>query len=159
VPAVEPDIRGAKTIREQLEKHRADRACAGCHAKIDPAGFALESFDVLGGFRDRYRALGDGGTRPAGIGKNGQPFEFHLAQAVDAAGTLPTGARFRDVTELKRLLSRDERQLARNLVDKLAVRFGDRARVEEILDRTKARRHGVRALVLALVESELFRNK
>src|SRR5207342_2889994 len=42
VPAVEPDIRGALTIREQLDKHRTQPICAGCHAKIDPAGFALE---------------------------------------------------------------------------------------------------------------------
>ena len=57
VPAVEPDIRGATTIREQLDKHRADESCAMCHRKIDPPGFALESFDVLGAWRDRYRAI------------------------------------------------------------------------------------------------------
>ncbi len=56
VPAVEPDIRGATTIREQLAKHRNSESCAGCHAKIDPPGFALESFDVIGGWRERYRA-------------------------------------------------------------------------------------------------------
>src|SRR6185436_6198804 len=57
VAAVEPDIRGAKTIREQLAKHRNDASCNVCHSKIDPAGFALENFDVFGGWRDRYRAL------------------------------------------------------------------------------------------------------
>src|ERR1700740_3447169 len=45
VPAIEPDVRGARTIREQLDKHRTNAACASCHAKIDPPGFALESFD------------------------------------------------------------------------------------------------------------------
>ena len=49
VPAVEPDIRGAVTIRQQLDKHRADASCASCHRKMDPPGFALESFDVMGG--------------------------------------------------------------------------------------------------------------
>src|SRR2546428_10527039 len=49
VPAIEPDVRGATTIREQLNKHRADASCAACHAKIDPPGFALESFDPIGG--------------------------------------------------------------------------------------------------------------
>src|SRR4029077_16319408 len=53
VPAVEPDVQGATTIREQLEKHRANATCAACHAKIDPPGFALESFDVIGGYRAR----------------------------------------------------------------------------------------------------------
>ena len=88
VPAIEPDTRGATTIREQLEKHRTQATCAACHAKIDPAGFALESFDVIGGWRDRYRALGDGRSRKSGIGKNGQPFAFHLG----AAGRLPAGS-------------------------------------------------------------------
>ncbi|HXX92788.1 MAG TPA: DUF1592 domain-containing protein, partial [Planctomycetota bacterium] len=55
VEAVEPDIRGATTIREQLAKHRARPECASCHAKIDPPGFALESFDVIGGWRENYR--------------------------------------------------------------------------------------------------------
>src|SRR5947208_10765725 len=64
VPAVEPDIRGATTIRAQLDKHRADESCAMCHRKIDPPGFALESFDVMGGWRDRHRARASN-TSPA----------------------------------------------------------------------------------------------
>ena len=67
VPAVEPDTRGATTIREQLAKHRSMETCNACHRNIDPAGFALESFDVLGAWRDHYRSMGDGpvkGHRP-----------------------------------------------------------------------------------------------
>ncbi len=56
VPAIEPDIRGATTIREQLDQHRSDPACAACHAKMDPAGFAMECFDAIGGYRQFYRA-------------------------------------------------------------------------------------------------------
>lgn len=169
IPAVEPDIRGARTIREQLDRHRADKSCATCHNQIDPAGFALESFDILGGFRDHYRALGDGGKPPVGYGKNGQPFEFHTAQPVDGSGQLATGLKFRNVVELKRALLRDERQIARNLVRQLLVfgtgtpvRFGDRARVEEILDRaprTPGGRYGVRSLIVQIVNSDLFKNK
>src|SRR6478752_6368796 len=67
VEAIEPDIRGATTIRAQLAKHRQNAACATCHAKIDPPGFALESFDVIGHWRDRYRIYaGD----PTGMGRN-----------------------------------------------------------------------------------------
>jgi hypothetical protein len=55
VPAIEPDIRGAKSIRDQLEKHSSDPGCASCHIKIDPPGFALENFDVIGGWRTTYR--------------------------------------------------------------------------------------------------------
>ena len=47
------------TIRQQLDKHRADASCAACHSKMDPPGFALESFDVMGGWRERYRAVAD----------------------------------------------------------------------------------------------------
>jgi hypothetical protein len=52
VPAIVPYIRGATTIRQQLAKHRNTEACASCHSLIDPPGFALESFDVIGGWRD-----------------------------------------------------------------------------------------------------------
>ena len=54
IPAIEPDIRGAKTIREMLAKHRSDVSCASCHRKIDPPGFALENFDPSGKWRDKY---------------------------------------------------------------------------------------------------------
>jgi hypothetical protein len=165
VPAVEPDIRGAHTIREQLDKHRTQPTCAACHRKIDPAGFALESFDVLGGWRDRYRALGEG-THAIGFGKNGQPFEFHAAQPVDAAGEMPAGGAFKDVVELKRLLLKDERQIAQNLVRQLvvfatgkAVRFGDRPRVEAILDAARESGYGVRSIVREIVLSGLFQRK
>ena len=60
VEAVEPDIRGATTIRNQLAKHRQVEACAACHVTIDPPGFALENFDVIGGWREHYRSIGDG---------------------------------------------------------------------------------------------------
>ncbi len=74
-PAVEPDVRGAVTIREQLEKHRSDASCAGCHAKIDPAGFALEAFDVIGGYRTRYRSLGE---RRPGPSRQHRPVHRHF---------------------------------------------------------------------------------
>ncbi|MBA3937836.1 MAG: DUF1592 domain-containing protein [Planctomycetes bacterium] len=165
VAAVEPDTRGATTIREQLARHRTQESCAACHAKIDPAGFALESFDVCGGFRAKYRAMGAGAKLP-GFGKNGQPFAFHLAQPVDPSGELPDGRTFSDVRALKALLLADERGIARNLVQQLVlyatgavVRFGDRPRVEAILDRTAAGHWGVRSLVREIVLSDLFQHK
>jgi mono/diheme cytochrome c family protein len=54
VPPIEPDIRGATTIRQQLEKHRSVQACADCHAKIDPLGFVLEAYDPIGQYRSAY---------------------------------------------------------------------------------------------------------
>ncbi len=165
VPALETDTRGAATIRELLAKHRSQPVCNSCHALIDPAGFALEAFDVVGGQRDSYRALGDG-TKATGIGKNGQPFSFHYGLPVDATGTLPDGRTFGDVRELKKLLLADDRQLARNLASQLVtystgapVHFSDRPKLEAILDQTKSSDYGVNSLVGAIIQSDLFRSK
>jgi hypothetical protein len=166
VPAVEPDIRGATTIRQLLDQHRTQPSCNACHAKIDPAGFALESFDVMGGWRDRYRATAEGGPAEKGIGHGGQKVLHHFAQPVDCSGELWDGRKFSDVRELKRLLLTDERQVARNLAKQLVVyatgapvSFGDRAKVEAILKRTESSHYGVRALVHEIIGSELFLNK
>lgn len=165
VAAVEPDVRGATTMRQLLEKHRTQPSCNACHAKFDPAGFALENFDVFGGWRDKYRALAEG-EKATGIGKNGQRFAFRYIQAVDASGALPDGQRFHDVRELKRLLLKDERQIARNLTTQLVVfatgapvQFSDRPKVEALLDRAATKNYGVKSLIQLLIESELFRNK
>ncbi len=166
VAAVEPDIRGAVTIRQQLEKHRSDPSCASCHSKMDPPGFALESFDVMGGWRDQYRAVKEGVAPTPGVGMDGQRFAFYHALPVDAAGELPDGRTFRDVREFKRLLGETPVPIARNLVRQLAiyatgapVRFTDRDKLEAILERTKAGDYGVRSLVHELVQSELFLTK
>lgn len=165
VPAIEPDTRGANTIREQLEKHRTLATCNACHAKIDPAGFALENFDVMGGWRDKYRALGDGKPTP-GYGKSGLPFTFHDAQPVDASGVLPDGRKFKDIRELKALLLSDERAIAENMVHQLLVystgapvRFGDREAIDDILKRSKSSHYGIRTLIDEIIQSDLFREK
>lgn len=167
VPALEPDIRGAVTIRQQLDRHRADPTCASCHRKIDPPGFALESFDVMGGWRDRYRAFGENVKAEPGIGFSGQPFAFHYGLAVDSGGALTNGRPFKDIREFKQLLlSYEERTVARNLVSQLAtygtgapVGFSDRKQVEEILDKTGGSGYGARDIVHGIVESDLFRIK
>lgn len=170
VPAVEPDTRGAKTIREQLAKHREVESCNTCHVLIDPTGFALEQFDILGGQRDQYRAIDhdakDKPKPPTGWGKNGQPFTFHLAQSVDHSGELWDGRKFSDVRELKQLLLTNERLIARNVLRQLLTyatgaseRFGDRARVEAILDDAAKQQYGVRTLIHGLVQSTLFQHK
>ncbi len=166
VPPVEPDTRGAKTIRQQLDQHRSQTFCRSCHARIDPAGFALESFDVVGGYRDQYRALGEGGPHPLGIGKAGHLFEFHMALPVDASGTLPDGRNFADVRELKKLILADERQVARNLATQLVtyatgapVRFGDRPQLEAILDKAKPSGYGTESIIDAIIQSDFFRSK
>src|SRR4029077_20526648 len=115
VEAIEPDIRGATTIREQLAKHRQRAECASCHAKIDPPGFALESFDVIGGWRDYYRSVGKG--EPAVV--NGRTMRNLKGPAVNPADVLPDGRRFGNIDEYKQLLLKDRDQLARALTEKL----------------------------------------
>jgi Protein of unknown function (DUF1592)/Protein of unknown function (DUF1588)/Protein of unknown function (DUF1585)/Protein of unknown function (DUF1587)/Protein of unknown function (DUF1595)/Planctomycete cytochrome C len=166
VPAVEPDIRGAVTIRQQLDKHRSDPSCASCHSKMDPAGFALESFDVMGGWRERYRGVDETTPPEKGIGKNGQPFAYHWALPVDSTGVLPDGRQFNGIRDLKQLLLTDQRQLALNMAKQLTiyatgapVRFSDRAQIEQIADAAKASQYGLRNIVEQIVQSDLFRNK
>lgn len=166
VPAIDPDIRGATTIRQQLEKHRTQESCAACHVKIDPPGFALENFDVMGAWRDRYRASGDGAPAAPGLGKGGQKFAFHYGLPVDASGLMPDGRPFADIREFKRRLLENEDQIARNLVRQLVtyatgspVRFADRSRVESILQRTQSAGYPVRQLVHEIIQSDLFLRK
>ena len=165
VAAIDPDIRGATTIRQQLAKHSNQESCASCHRKMDPPGFALESFDVMGGWRERYRSEGEG--EPAkGIAKSGQKVAFRWALPVDATGNLEDGRKFSDIREFKQLLLSDEKQIARNLARQLTiyatgapVGFADRAHIEEILQRASSSHYGVRSLIHELVQSELFLNK
>lgn len=162
VPAVEPDLTGVTTIRAQLEKHRADSSCAGCHAKMDPPGIALENYDVIGGWRDRYRSL-DQGYRPAHPPIGAELTYFKVALPVDAAGQMADGRAFTDIAELKKHLLADPRQLARNFVQQLIVYatgtpvgFVDRAEVEAMLDRSAKNGYRVRDLMLEFVQSSLF---
>jgi hypothetical protein len=165
VPAVEPDIRGAVTIRQQLDKHRADESCAGCHRKIDPPGFALENFDVMGGWRERYRADAILEQPVLGFGKNGLVFTFSLAQPVDSSGEF-MGHSFSGPDDFKALLLRDEAQIARNLARQLAVyatgapvRFSDRPKIDTIIEATRSSGYGIRKLIEELILSDLFRRK
>ena len=158
VAAVEPDIRGSKTIREQLDKHRNNASCAVCHTKIDPPGFALESYDPIGAWRDHYRALpADGAEKQK---------RWRQGLAVDASYTMADGKLFRDIGEFKQLLLAHPDQIARALAEQLVVygtgariSFGDRAAVESIVAAVRSKDYGVRSLMHAVTESPLFLNK
>ena len=163
VPAVEPDIRGAKSIRDLLARHTKDPSCANCHARFDPAGFALENFDILGGWRPRYRGL-ELGDKVAGIDRAGHDFSYTLADVVDASGKLRDGRAFTDVRELKTHFATDDRQLARNLLHQFVlyatgtpVRFADRPKIEAILDTCSQEEYRVRDLLHGFIQSPLFR--
>jgi hypothetical protein len=164
IPAVEPDVRGAHTIREQLDKHRSNAVCASCHAKIDPPGFALESFDVIGGSRTRYRCIGDAGDpAPRGSIDLFIGISFKLGPAVDTSGQLPDGRYFAGISELESVLAADPHPLLRNLAQQLTiystgrdVAFGDREALNDMVARTEAHGGGIRTLLHQLVQSSLF---
>ncbi|MGC6443553.1 MAG: DUF1592 domain-containing protein [Rubripirellula sp.] len=160
IEAIEPDIRGATTIREQLEKHRSVESCASCHRLIDPPGFALESFDVIGGWRDRYRATGE----PREV--NGRRRRVWDGPPVDPADTLIDGRSFSNIDEYKELLLEDPDQLARNLARQLlsygtgaVPSLGDEEKVEQIVSRVREQNYGFRSLIHEVVQSELFQSK
>jgi hypothetical protein len=167
VPAVEPDIRGATTIRAQLAQHRTIASCASCHARIDPLGFALEGYDVIGGQRSFYRALGEGLPRVERqvFGREGN-VQYRRGPGVDAGDVLPDGRRFRDIGEFKQILLADQDRVMACVGEKLLVYAtgapvdpADRAAVTAIVDRAHARGDGLRSLVHEVVQSDLFRSK
>jgi hypothetical protein len=162
VPAVEPDIRGAKTIRELLAMHTQNTSCAACHAKFDPVGLALENFDVLGGWRTRYRGLEEGES-VKGIDRAGHDYAYTLSAAVDAGGKILDGPSFESIRDLKAILAANPRQLGRNLLHQFViystgtpVRFSDRQEIEAILEACAEGGYGVRDLLLALIQSKIF---
>jgi hypothetical protein len=165
VGSVEPDTLGASTIRELLDKHRSSETCASCHAAMDPPGFALESFDVIGGWRDRYRSLGTG-DKPPWQFEGRDIWEYKLGPPVDSSGSLPDGRTFQDIREFKQLLLNDRQQVLHSLTEKLltyatgaGIRFSDRAEVDRIVSAVSNKDRGLRTLVHEVVQSELFRNK
>ena len=175
VPAVEPDVKGATTIREQLAKHRNDAACASCHARFDPPGFALESFDVIGGWRDFYRAT-EGKKAPefsrifrAYLTPENE-FKNHVnfrdGQPVDPSGELIDGRKFAELREYQAVLVGDTKSFSRNLANQLVlyatgapVEFADRPAVDEILKGSGGANPQVTELVHQIVQSSLFLKK
>ena len=164
VPGVEPDIRGAKTMREILDKHRSSETCNGCHRIIDPPGFALESFDVIGGWRDRFRSAGEGD--PVDLRIEGRKVRYRLGPAVDASGELSGGARFENFEEFQKLLLSSQDRVARCILEKLLVfgtgremGFSDRSEIDRLVAGSKAHDHAMRELIHSVVQSELFRTK
>lgn len=158
VEAIEPDIRGATTIRAQLAKHRERPECAGCHARIDPPGFALESFDVMGAYRTFYRSVGKGEGIPGKHYKKGLP--------VDPADVTPDGRKFAGIDAYKAILLADPDGLARALTEKLltyatgAVPLrGDMEEIDRLVAQIKPKNYGLRSLVHAIALSPLFTSK
>lgn len=143
VPTIEPDIRGAATIREQLVKHRESKTCAECHRKIDPMGFALENFDPVGGWREQYETK----------------------TAIDSTGQLPNGERFEDLNEFRRLILNDEDRFTLALTEKLMgyalgrkLEISDRPAIDTVLAELDSKQGGLRDLIRLIVLSKPFQS-
>ncbi len=154
VPAVEPDIRGAVSIRDQLDKHRSTQSCMACHKMIDPPGFALESFDVIGGWRDKYRAIDSNGKK------------WTHGPEVDPSYSLTDGSYFADIDGFKRLALSDREQIARNLVNQVTtyatgaeIEFADRREIDAIVASLEKGDYGFRSLIHAVTQSSIFQSK
>ena len=168
VEAIEPDIRGATTIREQLAKHRAHTSCNSCHQYIDPPGFALESFDVIGGWRTWYRTRQQGKRVELLVHpQNSKQFvRYRQGLDVDPTGVLSDGQKFDGIREYKQLLIKDETAMARSLARLLltyshgrTLGFSDRLEVEKIVTKARAKNYGLRTLLLEVVQSDTFRKR
>ena len=167
VPTIDPDTRGATTIREQLVMHRADERCAGCHAKIDPPGFALESFDVIGGERDRYRSLHKGDTAVDFNFASGWDPRVRLNLPVDASGQMLSGERFADVASFQALVLEKPEALAANMVRQFlmyatgsGIHYSDRREIDRIVAQARpSNYYGMRSLIDGIVQSDLFLTK
>ena len=141
VAELEPDTRGATTIREQLDRHRSNKRCAVCHRRIDPLGFALEQFDPTGQWRTRY----------------------DKRQPIETSGVLEDGRPIRGFTELKRLLLEDRDRFLDCLIEKLLVyATGSRAesidpkQAEAIAGDSKQRGTKLADLIRLVVASDQF---
>ena len=143
VPAIDPDIRGAKTVKAQLEKHRSSAACNECHRKIDPLGFAMECFNPIGRTRSAYDMRGK--------------------RKVDTAGVLPSGESFSNLAELKKILVRHEEFFVRTLVTHLLthalgrhIEPEDRFAIDKIMLSAEDDGYRLQDLVAAVITSDLF---
>ena len=164
IPGVEPDIRGASTLRELLDKHRSLDSCNGCHRLIDPPGFALECFDPIGGFRDQFRStdLGERVTKEI----LGRKVQYKLGPKVDSSGELLNGERFANYVEFRRLMADKRKLLSKALATKLLtfatgreMGFSDREEIDRIAEKGIESGNGIRDLVKLVVCSEIFRSK
>jgi len=165
IPGVEPDVRGVSSLRELLDKHRNVASCASCHNHIDPLGFALESFDVTGMRRDRFRNRSKGGEKVNAVVR-GRKVVYRLGPAVDSSGKFLDGSSYRDFRAYRDYLAKHDDRLARAFAGKLLtfatgreLGFSDRAELDRIVADTAQNKHRLRDLLHRVIASEIFLNK
>lgn len=149
VPALNtPAVNAPKTtVREKLEAHRADAACAACHRKIDPLGVAFDNYDAIGRWRTVETVKDGTGADPK----------------LDPSGELPDGRKFADGAELKRLLVHDVDRFATTFTEKLAtyalrrgMTFSDREELKLVVEKAKGDDYPLASIIELLATSPLF---
>ena len=141
VPALKENVISASlTMRERLKQHRADDACASCHERMDPIGFALENFDAVGRWRER-----EGET------------------LIDAAGSLPDGSEFEGVEGLEQALLDRPELFVRTITEKLLVfalgrgiEFYDAPAIRKIVRDVRDDDYRFSRLIVGIVQSPAF---
>jgi hypothetical protein len=131
------------TLRQRMEQHRADPACAGCHAQMDPIGFGLENYDAVGRWRDREGEI-----------------------PIDASGVLPGGSKFAGPAQLKKVLLQQKMEFVHCLCQKLltyalgrGMESEDQKAVDQIVRKSARDDYKFSTLITAIVGSELFRTR
>ena len=151
VPEIEPDVRGAKTLRERLAKHLTSKTCAECHRKIDPPGFGLEQFDELGKWREHYPKAN----------KEAKSLK------VDATGEMSSGEKFDGFVGLKKVLvSTRSEVFQRHLISTLLAHATgrhmeavDQFTIQDIQAKVDSEGGGLQTLVVESLTSEIFRTR
>ena len=140
VPALVPDLTGVDTPRAQLQRHREDPKCFSCHKMMDPAGLALESFDIIGRYRKDY---GKGASR------------------IDASGEY-LGSSFKDVRGLRKALLKNERTFAVNFIARIAeygkgreLNREDMDIVKKIADKAQGEGYRFMSIMVDILNSDL----
>lgn len=154
VPAITPDTRGSKTVRDLLDAHRADASCARCHNKIDPLGYVLENFDPVGRWRTHYPVYDEKGQAVPGI-------------KIDTSGRLPGADQdLTHINDLKDHVVKHIDQFAFCLGEKILtyatgreLSYADRQELKNIVNRMVEQNDGFQDFVVELVKSEVFLTK
>ncbi|MFN5919229.1 MAG: DUF1585 domain-containing protein, partial [Planctomycetota bacterium] len=139
LPSKAEDVSTA-SLRKRMEVHRQNPACANCHAKMDPIGFALENYDAVGAFRTK-----DGS------------FE------IDASGEFADGSKFAGPGDLKSIILAKREDFVRCLTEKMltyalgrGIEYYDRPTIEKIVAALPGQEYRIQSLIREIVLSDPF---
>lgn len=147
VPELGSESKKPMTNREMVALHQKQTVCASCHSRIDPIGFGMENYDVIGRWRDTEK-----------VGKQ--------QQQIEQGGKLISGVQYRDINELKRLLKTQKHKLAKEMIESMlayglgrTIEFSDSEQIDKLVDRCQYDDYGLQTMITKIVTSPLFTTK